>query len=119
MGVAQAEIDYLEPPAVARRLQQQVLRLQVPVRDVVLVQVVDTIHLLGCTIWYIRFGSCLSYAASPPRSKTLKNEDVGSGACHRHPRRLQVRHTGASIEPTAFARTDDGWQGVESAVNSQ
>lgn len=47
MGVAQAEVDYLEPPAVARRLQQQVLWLQVPVRHVVLVQVVDTIHLLG------------------------------------------------------------------------
>lgn len=43
--VAQAEVDYLESPTVVGRLQEQVFRLQVPVRHVVIVQVLDAVHL--------------------------------------------------------------------------
>lgn len=45
MGVTEAEVDNLEPPTICRRLQQKVLRLEVSVRHVVLVQVLYSVHL--------------------------------------------------------------------------
>lgn len=57
MHVAEAEVDYLETQAFGRRLQEEILRLKIPVRHVVVVQVLDAVHLrivvLGYDIRYI------------------------------------------------------------------
>lgn len=45
MRVAEAEVDDLETQAFGRRLQEEILRLKVPVRHVVVVQVLDAVQL--------------------------------------------------------------------------